>query len=81
MRDDRIFHGTNDGGGLVTVHDRHLYVHEDELVVSGRRIGKVVDRVPAVNCLLDHEPRVLQQRGGDLAVEEIVIHEQDAQAM
>ena len=64
------------GGRLVAVEVRHLAVHQDRGVraARGRR-----DRLVPVGRRVDGEPEPLDDPGGDLAVDRVVVHHQDRQ--
>ena len=62
------------------VHDRHLHVHEHDVVIVGRRLRHHVERDGAVGGKFNNETGLAEQFGGDLLVQIVVLDKQDAAA-
>jgi hypothetical protein len=60
-------------GRLEAVHDRHLHVHQDQVVVAP---GGALDGLLAVVGQVDGEPEIGQHVHGDLLIEWIVLDQQ-----
>ena len=55
----RIVQATDGLGGLIAVHDRHLHVHEHQLVVPRRCVHDLLHRLAAVHGVFHGEALVL----------------------
>jgi hypothetical protein len=64
-------------GGLVAVHNGHLAIHEDEVVVIG---GNHVDGFLAVRGEFDGEAEALKHAGRDELIDGVVFDEKDPRA-
>ena len=64
-------------GGLVAVHDGHLHIHEDGVVV---RESERIERLLAIVRLVDHKALRGEQLAGDLAVDGVVFDKEQAGA-
>ena len=74
--------GADQARGRDTVHHRHLHVHQHQVVRCLRllRARHHVHRLLAVGGQIDQEVFRLQHFGGDLLVDLVVLHQQDARA-
>ena len=65
-------------GRSVTVHDRHLHVHEHTVETARRQLGQ---RLLPVIGDLHQEACLLQKLAGYLLIDFVVLHQQDARAL
>ena len=65
-------------GCLDAAHDRHLHVHEHEVVVSLRGVRHGVDGLLPVDRLVDVGAQALNELRGYLEVQQVVLHHQHA---
>ena len=63
-------------GGRITVHHRHLAIHQDAVEVGVLR--QQVERLLAVDRQAEGYARLLQQLAGQLSVQFVVFHQQQA---
>src|ERR1700757_5349618 len=69
--------GTDGLGGGDAIHDRHLHVHQDQVVILFRNL---LNRYGTVFRLIDEEMRILEQAYSDLTVEFVVLNQQNTRA-
>ena len=66
--------------GLIAVHPGYLHVHEDQVVVTRGGPADLFHGCGAVVRLLHQETGVAEDLAGDLTVQGVVLHQQDAAA-
>ncbi len=65
--------GADGAGGVQAVHDRHLHVHQDQVVGGG---AGLLDGFPAVGRQVDREMDATQQFQRDFPVDGVVFGQQ-----
>ena len=67
-------------GGFIAIHDRHLDIHEDELVVARWMGGDLVNAVLSIHCRLDIGACHFEELLRDFTVQGIILDDKDAPA-
>ena len=76
--DIRPGHRPDRPGRLVAVHNRHLYVHQDRVIVALLGCLHHLYRIRAVRGRLHDKPCLLQNLFRNLAVQFVILHKQDS---
>ena len=60
----------------ITVHDRHLNIHQHQIIIPGRALAHLVYRDLSVFRRVHLEPAFLEHRHRDFAVEGVILDDQ-----
>ena len=63
--------------GIITVHNRHLDIHKDQIVVTDRRAAKAFHRLAPIPCRFHLSPQFRHPLSGNLLIDFVVFHQQN----
>jgi hypothetical protein len=76
---ERAF-GTQPSNGVISVHSRHLEVHEDDIQARSVIGQRQLARLDAVGGFFDHRSSLRQQLATDLSIDLIVVDQEHAES-
>ena len=75
-RQSRVLQRTDTPGRLITVHERHLNIHQNKVVITRLRSGYFLYSLHAVFRRVNLEAILPQDFQSDLAVQLLILHQQ-----